>query len=425
MFLFSVSRDVTIDAWQEGPEGDVRTRRVLRCPGHGQLSADTVYVATPLEIDALVSALGESSYGEVFRVFSERAAANVVSRPGMPRRLGFARDSGARFTALEDQLADFDPTRAFRLAIINIFSVAFGDSVQCLTLLRALRAKLETCFQQFEVDLFQARFSTATNPIYARSGLVHRLRCLPVSLAQFASYDAYLDLSADHVRSDVPWIDGCLEEIAIRPSEIPDEWKRSRVTVDSTIAESVAPAIRAAREAGRPLLLVHPLASARIRSMPPRVVQALLTALLEQTEYTVAFAVSAPFAHERIADWSHAAETFDHLVALISNVDCFISVDTSVYHVADAFNVPGVVLFTSIPPDRRIRYYPYIEGVHVQPENRLSGKHFSSIEEDQSYADAMWDSLDLTPVFAALDVVTRRRIATHETSYGNGWTSRL
>ena len=50
-------------------------------------------------------------------------------------------------------------------------------------------------------------------------------------------------------------------------------------------------------------------------------------------------------------DWSGASRTFAHFMALIAAADAFASADTCIHYVADAFDTPGVVFFTTLVPD--------------------------------------------------------------------------
>jgi len=383
----------------------------LRSPRAGRLSADVTYVATPLELRALAGLLGRGGQDGPLRVLSSGTAPEICARLGMGRRLGYIRTMDESFIPLEVQLAEFDRARPLRLAIINIFSAALGDSVQCLTLLREIRARLEAHFPQLKLDLLQARFSTATDALYLRSGLAEATYCLPLPVSWLSRYDAYFDFSTEYVRPDRAWIDGCLEAAGIDPFEVPEARKRNSLSLDPAAVARLAPCVEAARARGRPLLLIHPLASTRIRSIPLARLPSLIAAVLEHTDYTLVSTVPLPLADERFVDWSAASETFEDFAYLISQVDAFISADTATYHVADAFDVPGVVLFTSIEPAHRTPYYLFAEGLQLRPGNRLSGMHFSERPEDVTYAESLWVDLSDHDVIEALGSAVRKRAA--------------
>lgn len=49
--------------------------------------------------------------------------------------------------------------------------------------------------------------------------------------------------------------------------------------------------------------------------------------------------------------------------ALTEQIDCFLGPDSGPMHIAGALEVPGVVMFGSIPPQSRINHYPSLEAV--------------------------------------------------------------
>jgi ADP-heptose:LPS heptosyltransferase len=73
-------------------------------------------------------------------------------------------------------------------------------------------------------------------------------------------------------------------------------------------------------------------------------------------------------------------------------------VDTSAYHVADAFSVPTVAIFSTVNPELRARYYPTVECV-VLPGTG------SSVSGDLPRAGDLlsaWPRLDLNKVVELL-----------------------
>src|SRR5882672_1780778 len=380
----------------------------FRPPAAGALSAGSVYVATPFEVEALARALRDAGHTARIRALAGDSSV-AIQRRWLPRQLGHVRSSGSPFVSLERQLADFDARQSLRIAILNVFSPAFGDSICCLTLIAELGRRLRARFSDVQIDLLNVCFSTGTDALYARSGLVREIRALPVSVATLASYDAFFDFTAEYVRQDLPWIDGCLEAVGVEHWTVAKEHKRTRLSLDVSVEEPASAAVDLARSRGRPLLLFHPLASTPIRSMPPSVVPRALDALLDLTDYTVVSTVRIPFAHARFIDWSSVSSTFDHFAYLISKVDTFITVDTATYHVADAFDVPGIVLFTSIDLALRVSYYPFVAGIELSPGNRLSGVHFSERADDIRYAESLWEGVDFAGIVDALRSVVSKR----------------
>jgi Glycosyltransferase family 9 (heptosyltransferase) len=420
MLLFYVTEPLDVAIRNEHNGRPVEWSLRLHAPADGRVSGDSLHFATWPELKSLNESLKASGREAAVKILALSGKLNVMGRAGMPKLLGYYPLYRYPWVPLDEQLAALDvAARPARIAVVNSFSPAFGDTVTCLPLLAELRRRLEARLGEVEIDLFQARFSFETDPLYQRSGLADGIHRLPAPVRQLAGYDGYLELSADHVDGALPWIDGCLRALGVEPETVPAARKRNRLAVDAEAAERVASTIAETRAGGRPVLLFHPKASTSIRSFPAERVRPFVEALLERTDYAVASAAPLGFSHPRVFDWSGVSRTFDDFVALIASADAFVTVDTSLYHVADAFDVPGVVLFTSIDPALRVAYYPFADGIQLRPGNRLLGTHFSEDPEDVAYAESLWDDLDADVVVERLYRVVARREMAREMG---GWT---
>lgn len=51
------------------------------------------------------------------------------------------------------------------------------------------------------------------------------------------------------------------------------------------------------------------------------------------------------------------------LAAITEQMDCFVGPDSGPMHIAGTLNVPGIVLFGSIPPQSRINHYPSLQSI--------------------------------------------------------------
>lgn len=379
---------------------------------HVRLVPGEVYFAGFFEWQTLFLRLARIGESSALRFLSPTETAAALDAPGMPARLGWSRKEP--FVPLEAQLRALRGDGApARIAVINLFHTAFGDAILCATMLRELRARLEERLGAVRLELFQNAYHPEVHRMYAAAPDVDAIHPLPAPLTQLAGFDGWIDLTNEPIPPGRPWIDASLEAVAIDPASVPPARKRNRLTVSSTAERRLAPVVRAAKAGGAPVLLFHPAASTAIRSIPPARVPAIIDAILSQTGWTVASAVPIDFHHPRFVDWSAHSRNFDDFVCLAAHADRVLSVDTSLYHVADAFSVPGTVLFTSIDPAERIGSYPYLAGIRVGDPGALAGLHRSEQPSDVALADALWDTLDIPEVIAAIEEMARRRDA-HE-----------
>lgn len=394
-------------AMGEAPPGSGWFRLAPPAPGAGPREA--VYFAGLFEWQTLFLKLLRMEGGPRLGFLSPADSRAALAAPGMPPRLGWNRADP--FVPLEAQLASVrrrDGAPA-RIAVVNLFHTAFGDAILCRTMLRELRARLEACLGEVRLELFQNRYHPEVHALYEQAPEVDAIHALPAPLARLAACDGWFDLTDDPVPAGTPWIDACLEAVGIAPASVPPGRKRNRLAVSAGAARALEPAVRAARSKGAPLLLVHPAASTPIRSIPPARVAPLLDAILARTGWTVACAVPTGYAHPRFVDWSGLSASFADFVYLASQADLVLSVDTSLYHVADAFGVPGAVLFTSIDPGERIGYYPFLAGIRVGDAATLAGRHRSDHPDDVAQAESLWDALDVDAVIAAIEAMAHKR----------------
>jgi len=98
--------------------------------------------------------------------------------------------------------------------------------------------------------------------------------------------------------------------------------------------------------------------------MPAEVFRELAKRLVQATDMDVASVVPVPKMHERHVDLSGiSGRSFQHYCTVVKNASAIVSVDTSIYHIGDCFSVPTVVIFSTVMPELRARYYPYVAGI--------------------------------------------------------------
>lgn len=348
----------------------------------------------------------EAGQPRIVRVTPPEAHTQLAVAGDIPPRIGRAHSA----TDVAEEVARLRGDEVIRIAVINIFHQAFGDALASLVGLSELRRVLARRFGRVEIDLFQHRCNREGEELYLRSGVVGAIHPLPAPLDRLADYDAYVDTTGERVTPDAHWLDLCIAACGVDPDTVPAARKRMRVPIVPAVAREVADDVAAARGRGCPVLLFHPSASSPIRGCPPEVAEAFVREVLRRTRWTVAAAVPLGIEHPRVVDWSRASRTFDHLACLVAHADLVVSADTVVYHLADAFDVPAVALFTSIPPACRTAYSPCVEGISLAPDpNPILGRGSSSDPEAVAHAQAMWRGLDAGRVIAALRGISLRR----------------
>ncbi|HEU4451576.1 MAG TPA: hypothetical protein VFR81_00910 [Longimicrobium sp.] len=403
-------------------DGSVPPARMrLLPPADAMPKVAEMYFATGLEWNPLACALAGAGRASALRLLSPAATARVMETPGLPPRLGYVHALGEAFVPIERQLERLPAEGAPRIAVVNFLHHAYGDAVVSLTVLRELRLRLERRWGDgVRIELFQNEYVAGVDDLYRRSGLVDAIHPLPAPLSALAACDAYFDFSLDAYDLDRHWTDALLQMVGIDPATVPAARKRNRLVLDEEAVRDVAPAVERARARGEPVLLFHPSASTPIRTCPPERAATLMREILERTPWTIACATPPALEHPRVEDWSGASRTFDHFLALIAAADAFVSADTCIHYAADAFSTPGVVFFTTLVPESRIRDYPYVDALTPGPGNPLAGLHDSVDPAHAAHARALWEQLDTDCLLDALHGVMRRKEAESPALVGAG-----
>lgn len=187
------------------------------------------------------------------------------------------------------------------------------------------------------------------------------------------------DFAFDPAFQRTAMIDFFLQQLGVSPRLIPAPWRRNTW---------LAPRVRPARPDVPPgYILVCPKASTRLRDMPDEVhghiVRRALTAGPVVTQGHVPDAL--------VNDVVHAApcKTLDALCGLVRHARLVVSTDTSMVHLADAFDIPCLAFFPTHLPEWRVRDYPKCRPTALRGRLPL-GIEFARGPADEVLARTAW-----------------------------------
>jgi len=265
--------------------------------------------------------------------------------------------------------------------------------------IREVLRRFEEAGFKAELTLFQVEYS-ATATLYRHQGRKYAIRQLPTTIAHLRAFDCYVDLSEQYPSSDAPQIDEMLRWAGLIPDDVPATMKRNCLSIPDATKDTYAPMFDILRKHAGKILIVHSMASIPERSMPSEALARLVQDLLEHTDYTIVTLCPMRLCGDRALDLSLIANTFWTYSYCISQADAFVTVDTSLFHVADAFNIPGVVLFTVEPIARWASYYPFVTGVQVSAPVGLEMVCRDTLSRD-------WDALSTRDVVTNLNNIVK------------------
>lgn len=316
---------------------------------------------------------------------------------------------------IDEVIKPFLGKKILSVGIVNGMSSAMGDHLIGVKALNILHTELLKYFEDVEFTLYQM-IPKHVMGISFQEPIVKAVVGLPASLDKLEAHDVYIDFGGMIVWENFNnqnMIDFYLEELGLDKNAVPASAKRCVVKLSDQSAYETEEMLKALRSRGRPLLLFQHHSSSDIRTMHELDAAKMVDELIEKTDYLI-LGTLPTFKHKNedrfVNIAAHTAKEFDRFVYLISKVDAVLTVDTMVYHVSDALAVPTVVMFTSIEPALRTKYYPYVESIMLEtPKGRIYGKHKSSSTNDKFHVRKLFKKLDTNVVVEALKKITAKK----------------
>ena len=347
--------------------------------------------------------LGVSNHGELER---ERALANPAGRGNNAR-------VPSRTADLKKQILNLQK-KEVRVAVLSGVGTGIGDTLVGLTALMIARKHLERTFQRVTMDaLVGPHCIESLLPVYSQSPAVNAVYPLPVTLADFRQYDAFFDTGGLMHREDadrLPYVDFFLKLFGIDYWKINPAQKRNSICLQQEVVDELAGKLDLLKNGGGRLLLFHPTASGQLRSIPEEKIAGMMEGILANSDYRIITVIPVPFRHERVIDLAEKSKSFQHLCCIVSRMNAIITVDTSIYHIADAFSVPTVALFTSIDPNLRVKYYPFVKGIVLEGarETGYFGRHYAMPEIPLEPVLRLWDNIDIGKILSELGRLAKK-----------------
>ena len=285
-----------------------------------------------------------------------------------------------------------------RVDVLNGFGMTIGDSLIGLQAATFLSDRADLVLWRPNADLHPGLAR-----VYELAGF--ETQQLPIPVADFGpTRGLWLDLSDYALRDgfgSANMLDYFLERLGIEPASIPAA-SRAPSWLARALPRPPAPPL------DEPYVLVAAGSSQPIRSVPAIEARALASAIIDRTGIRVA-GLGFDLDHRRFSKADAWTPDFDSFAGLIASAESMISADSAPVHIAAAYNVPTLGLFTKIDPDKWIKGYSTVSGLLLDP----SAPYLDSIwDESQEHRDMVAESWkrrrqDITR--EALSLVTRSR----------------
>ena len=400
MIFFYVLKDTQVYPRSSGQA--IRFKAPRSSSGASQrIPAENIYFTTQAQFVRMARSIADVE--SVVRVLDDQAAEVILGSGNFPKEITFFREGDVAdiFTAHGDSIA---------VAMINGMGNGIGDSIVGLRALEIFYKRIQENYSRVAITVLR-RINPQLDHFYRHSKAVHQALDMPRTLDMLLACDYFMSLEAFALSREfnsMPMIDYFLSKLGMDPSSVAAGEKHGASAMLGNCIKnpdkSLHNILQQHKEKGCKLLLVHPVASDAIRSMPPEFISQLVDYLLVNTDYIVTSAVGLGCLHERYLDVSRYSQNIDDFVYIVANMDAVISVDTSTYHIADTFDVPAVVLFNTIDPQYRISYYPCTRGIWLgEGQDTLVMRHTGFTQQDKTILDTIYRNFDYEKLLFELD----------------------
>lgn len=231
--------------------------------------------------------------------------------------------------------------------------------------------------------------------MYESNGYTQRF--IPITLEELCEYDSVIDLSALSIQEDfnhLNFIDFYLKCLGIDPDTISDDRKQNNLHNDKPFEPNLKEVVDNLKARGRHLIGLKLSASTPIRSLNREKTVDYIIEILKDNPKNHILLFDNDKNIPRSDELGEAYKKRYHVVShtdyyqllwMIKTLDELITVDTCFYHISNSYDIPTLVLFTTIEPELRLRYYPNCVGIDLCPGSKLKGKHMSIDDNDYKY----------------------------------------
>lgn len=406
--------------WTDNSGDDADGQEMLGIQLGRKVEPNKLYLSTDFEVQFILRALHQYADPSLLKILTLRQIQKILAKDEFPIALGNPEleENVCSFETLLKNSSLKDPVR---LGVISPYGRNLGDTVMFFSVIRQYKKIAADLGREIEIHLVNPVLTYDVRPTYESFGCFDSIEEFPCHIDWFSGIDAYVDFVRPHLHYDIPWIDSLFELSGIPPETVPDQNKRISFDLSDnadSILDDEWEKLRS--KVNKPIIIFHRQSTTQIRTMPGKDYSRLLKEFLEITDYHFVSLTAVRFDHPRFTDLSHLSTNFRAYVKLISLADGFITVDTSLYHFADAFNVPGVVIFTSQPPDRFSKFYPFVKGFQIEGGEKLDLKSWSNDPADIEYSDGLWSKLNSEMLIDYLKEASGKKLCEETTTTAAG-----
>lgn len=298
------------------------------------------------------------------------------------------------------------------LLILGNPGLTISQMLCASTALRLLSEKLSKQFKTLKIDVYlnasENKYYSRDKMIFSNFSFINKVSALSLNVKEFCSYDFFIDLSSVTKRSyykELSSIDAWLYKFGVDYKTIDESLKYN--TIDLSMykpPKELREKIKDIHLKGK-CLLFHPFSADISKSIPKEfAVNILKDLILKMPDYSIVsvLKIDSKIDKESYVDLSSYSKSFLDFSYIVSNMSKVLTVYTSTYHIAEAFFIPTVTIFTD-KNDEKIQLYSSSKNILVKDKSKNLSKFI--FENDSLVFNKYegWNNLDTKQIIKLLE----------------------
>lgn len=299
------------------------------------------------------------------------------------------------------------------LLILGNLGTSISEMICSCSALRILYEKLSKKFKSVKLDIYlnasDNKYYSRDRMIFMNQNFINKVSALSIDVKEFCSYDFFIDASSVTKRSyykKLTHIDAWLYKFGLDYEEIKENKKFNTINIQSyRPKKELKEKIGKLKLKGK-ILLFHPFSANIAKSIPRETASKILKELISKlTDYTIVsvLKIDSKIDDDRYTDLSTYSQSFLDYSYIISNMSNIVTVDTSAYHMSDAFFIPTVLILTDSSTNERIHHYPESKAIYVEDKSKNFSKFIFKSDSLVLYKFMGWNKFKVKKIIKLLE----------------------
>jgi len=300
----------------------------------------------------------------------------------------FNRDKN--FLYLDEKKVDLDKQLEFcvkdniTIIILGTPGYSISEMICACSAFRIFYKKLKTKFKSVKLDLYlnasENKNFSRDKAIFSNQTFFNKVEPLSIDMKKFCEYDFFVDAGSVNKKSfynELPFIDVWLHKLGIDYKSIPNMEKYNSIDLKNYKPNKELKNKLDILKAKGDILLFHPFSANIKKSIPKEIAVSLLKQMIVKLpNYTIVstLKIDSKIDEDRYVDLSKFSKTFLDFSYIISNMSKIITVNTSTYHVAEAFFIPTIVIFTPNGENKVYHNYQNSKAIYIEDKSKNLSK---------------------------------------------------